>query len=299
MSDDIKHECGLAFIRLRKPFSYYLQKHGSVTYGLNKLYLLMEKQHNRGQDGAGVANIKLDMLPGERYISRYRSIKKSPIQDIFDHINDRFKQLHDENPDSLFWKIDFLLKHQPDWLKPNYVRRNFHFGNKDNGSTINGVATTTGAGIGGRCTAMFVDEFSRIETPKAAAVLSGTADTTRCRIFNYTYWGPKSHPSYELAERKDIRQLRLHWTLHPEKRVGLYHYDDSLKRVVVDDPGYEFDPDYIHVKDGKTRSPWYDSEERRRNDPQGMALDVEGEHRRADHRARRSGDPRPHHGRAG
>lgn len=70
----------------------------------------MEKQHNRGQDGAGVANIKLDMLPGERYISRYRSIKKSPIQDIFDHINDRFKQLHDENPDAL---------KNPDFLKKN------------------------------------------------------------------------------------------------------------------------------------------------------------------------------------
>jgi len=64
MSDDIKHECGLAYIRLRKPFSYYLQKHGSVTYGLNKLYLLMEKQHNRGQDGAGVACVKLDLPAG-------------------------------------------------------------------------------------------------------------------------------------------------------------------------------------------------------------------------------------------
>ena len=73
MSDQIKHECGIAFIRLRKPLEYYIQKYGSVTYGLNKLYLLMEKQHNRGQDGAGVGNIKLDMPPGSRYISRVRS----------------------------------------------------------------------------------------------------------------------------------------------------------------------------------------------------------------------------------
>ena len=74
MSDVIKHECGIAVIRLRKPLSYYIDKYGSPTYGMNKLYLLMEKQHNRGQDGAGVANIKIDQKPGQRYISRYRSI---------------------------------------------------------------------------------------------------------------------------------------------------------------------------------------------------------------------------------
>lgn len=110
MSDAIKHECGIALLRLKKPLQYYQEKYKTPFYGINKLHLLMEKQHNRGQDGAGVANIKLDMLPGERYISRYRSIKKSPIQDIFDHINDRFKQLHDENPDSL---------KNPDFLKKN------------------------------------------------------------------------------------------------------------------------------------------------------------------------------------
>jgi amidophosphoribosyltransferase len=109
MSDAIKHECGIALLRLKKPLQYYQEKYKTPFYGINKLHLLMEKQHNRGQDGAGVANIKLDMLPGERYISRYRSIKKSPIQDIFDHINDRFKQLHDENPDSLK-NTDFLKK---------------------------------------------------------------------------------------------------------------------------------------------------------------------------------------------
>ena len=73
MSDAIQHECGLAFIRLRKPFSYYQQKHGTVLYGLNKLYLLMEKQHNRGQDGAGVATVKLDTEPGYTFLNRVRS----------------------------------------------------------------------------------------------------------------------------------------------------------------------------------------------------------------------------------
>ncbi len=75
MSDEIKHECGLAFIRLRKPFSYYLQKYGTATWGLNKLYLLMEKQHNRGQDGAGVAAVKLNVEPGYPFLHRIRSIE--------------------------------------------------------------------------------------------------------------------------------------------------------------------------------------------------------------------------------
>ncbi len=74
MSEQIKHECGIAMIRLRKPLQYYIDKYGSPTYAINKLYLLMEKQHNRGQDGVGVANIKINVPPGHRYISRYRSI---------------------------------------------------------------------------------------------------------------------------------------------------------------------------------------------------------------------------------
>ena len=84
MSDQIKHECGIAMIRLLKPLEFYREKYGTSFYGLNKMYLLMEKQHNRGQDGAGLANIKLDVEPGARYISRYRSNSNKPIQDIFD-----------------------------------------------------------------------------------------------------------------------------------------------------------------------------------------------------------------------
>ncbi len=90
MSDQIKHECGIALIRLLKPLEYYIDKYGTPLYGLNKLYLLMEKQHNRGQDGAGVANIKLDVEPGKRYISRYRSVASDPIRDIFERINEKF-----------------------------------------------------------------------------------------------------------------------------------------------------------------------------------------------------------------
>jgi amidophosphoribosyltransferase len=99
MSDDIKHECGLAFIRLRKPFSYYLQKYGSVLYGLNKLYLLMEKQHNRGQDGAGMAAVKLNVEPGYPFLHRIRSNAPQSIADLFATIGKEVAELEKYQPD--------------------------------------------------------------------------------------------------------------------------------------------------------------------------------------------------------
>jgi amidophosphoribosyltransferase len=99
MSDDIKHECGLAFIRLRKPFSHYLQKYGTVLYGLHKLYLLMEKQHNRGQDGAGIAAVKLDVEPGHPFLNRIRSIANQPLADIFSKILGEVTELEKYQPD--------------------------------------------------------------------------------------------------------------------------------------------------------------------------------------------------------
>lgn len=109
MSDPIKHECGIALLRLKKPLEFYLDKYGTAFYGLNKMHLLMEKQVNRGQDGAGLANIKFDMQPGERYISRYRSIDPKPIHDIFSHVNKRFKEIGKEDP-ALLKDVDYLKK---------------------------------------------------------------------------------------------------------------------------------------------------------------------------------------------
>jgi amidophosphoribosyltransferase len=109
MSDAIKHECGIALLRLKKPLEFYLDKYGTAFYGLNKMQLLMEKQHNRGQDGAGLANIKFDMDPGDRYISRVRSIQKNPIQDIFEQVNARLMQIQREDP-KLLKDIRFLKK---------------------------------------------------------------------------------------------------------------------------------------------------------------------------------------------
>ena len=101
MSDAIKHECGIALLRLKKPLEFYKEKYGTAFYGIKKMYLLMEKQHNRGQDGAGFASIKLDVEPGERYISRVRSNDAQPIQDVFDQINQRVNEELSSNPEYL------------------------------------------------------------------------------------------------------------------------------------------------------------------------------------------------------
>ena len=110
MSDAIKHECGIAMVRLLKPLDYYIKKYGTATYGLDKMYLMMEKQHNRGQDGAGIANIKFDVEPGQRYISRYRSNADQPIKEIFGKINNKFQEVYDKDP---------ALMKDADWLKKN------------------------------------------------------------------------------------------------------------------------------------------------------------------------------------
>ncbi|HEY8399886.1 MAG TPA: class II glutamine amidotransferase, partial [Cytophagaceae bacterium] len=110
MSDSIKHECGIALIRLRKPYQYYIDKYNTPLYGINKLYLLMEKQHNRGQDGAGVATIKIGVEEGKRYISRYRSVDNQPISVIFNKINKKFKKVLRGNKEKI---------NDAEWLNEN------------------------------------------------------------------------------------------------------------------------------------------------------------------------------------
>jgi len=110
MSDQIKHECGIALIRLLKPLTYYQEKYGTSLYGLNKLYLLMEKQHNRGQDGAGIATIKLDMKPGNRYISRYRAMGSKAVSEIFEYVQKKFVDIQQHEPEKM---------KDAEWLKQN------------------------------------------------------------------------------------------------------------------------------------------------------------------------------------
>lgn len=110
MSDSIKHECGIALIRLLKPLSYYQEKYGTSMFGINKLYLLMEKQHNRGQDGAGIASIKFDVKPGNRYISRYRSMAPNAVADIFEYVQKKFSAVQRAYPEEF---------KDANWLKEN------------------------------------------------------------------------------------------------------------------------------------------------------------------------------------
>ena len=115
MSEPILHECGIAMIRLLKPLEYYLEKYGTATYGLNKLYLLMEKQHNRGQDGAGIANIKFDVEPGNKFISRERSNADAPIKAVFDKDKKKIKEFSkyfncsETSSEKLFFKQNFKI----------------------------------------------------------------------------------------------------------------------------------------------------------------------------------------------
>lgn len=110
MSDQIKHECGIAVVRLLKPLDFYLQKYGTAFYGLQKLHLLMQKQHNRGQDGAGIASIKFDMQPGTKYINRIRSNSNAPIKDIFNQVYDKLHEIGEKQPMGML---------DVEWLKQN------------------------------------------------------------------------------------------------------------------------------------------------------------------------------------
>jgi len=110
MSDEIKHECGIALIRLLKPLEYYQSKYGSWMYGLQRLYLLMEKQHNRGQDGAGLATLKFDLAPGKKYIHRFRSNGQAPIKEVFAEVNGYHTAIDEKNPE---------LLNDPVWAREN------------------------------------------------------------------------------------------------------------------------------------------------------------------------------------
>jgi hypothetical protein len=194
-----------------------------------------------------------------------------------------------EEPDCLFWKIDFILSYLPDWMVPDGMirRRKRGFRNTANGSTITGQASTGKAGVGGRATAMFIDEFSQIDDD--FEVLRRTADTTSCRIFNFTHKSLDT-AAYELSMRADVRKLRMHWSMHPEKNQGLYRWDQERNIPEPLDRKYHFPPDYQFVTDGSPggpfaglRSPWYDYEERRRNDKRAVAMDLDIDPRGATH----------------
>lgn len=190
------------------------------------------------------------------------------------------KAVESEKPDSLFWKLDFVHKYLPDWLKPKIKRRDIYFGNEDNGSVIAGEASTGRAGVGGRATAMLVDEFAQIK--EDSEVMNRTSDTTGCRIFNSTHLGTGTE-FYELCQRRDVKKLVMHWTQHPEKSRGIYRYDRDKNRIEVLDKTYRypehFDFVYSEAPTGGpcpgVRSPWYDEQCGRKTNTRAVAMDLD------------------------
>lgn len=185
-----------------------------------------------------------------------------------------------EDSDCLMWKLDFVHEHLPDWMiKGQISRRKMGMTYLRTRSIITGQASTGKAGVGGRATAAFIDEFSQIEEDQQ--VLHRTADTTRCRIFNFTHVGLDT-AAYEISQRSDIQKLVLHWSQHPEKKKGLYQVDSKGKVEVVDKI-FAFAPDHQFVTDGSPtggpfpgiRSPWYDEECIRRKDQRQIAMDLD------------------------
>lgn len=201
-----------------------------------------------------------------------------------------------EEPDSLFWKIDFLHRYLPTWLcgpikrgsknqdsiGPGIRRKKLSFTYEETDSYITGEASTGKAGVGGRATAIFADEFSQIA--EARSVLHRTSDTTNCRIFNGTHLGVGT-TFYDLTDPRTpigayIDKLQLHWSLHPDKRRGLYK---ATAPVQVLDADYKFAPDYPFVCDGSPtggpfpglRSPWYDEQCRRKGSRRAVAMDLD------------------------
>lgn len=181
------------------------------------------------------------------------------------------------DPDCLFWKLHFVLDRLPSWMVAGIEPRKMAF-NFANGSSINGQASTGKAGVGGRATAMFIDEFSQIA--EDFEVLHRTSDTTGCRIFNGTHRGTGT-AFHELSERVDMRKLTMHWTQHPDKRKGLYHFQDN--KIEVLDKTYHFPADFTFALSEAPaggphpglRSPWYDAQCLRKGNPRAVAMDLD------------------------
>lgn len=189
-----------------------------------------------------------------------------------------------DDPDSLFWKLLFMIKYLPSWLRPNYTRNHLHLKNDDNNSTIEGVTTTSDSARGGRCTAMLVDEFAAV--PDGHGILSATRDVTRCRLFNSTHKGAAT--AFYALSIGNIQKLVLHWSIHPEKNKSLYYSDKDGVLHILDNSGdgqtvymahtrkkYKFPDEYPFVLDGKLRSPWYDNECDRAAHPMEIAQELD------------------------
>lgn len=172
-----------------------------------------------------------------------------------------------EEPKSLFWKVDFILKNLPSWMVPDYKRTHMKLKNHDNDSVIAGESTNKNFARGGRATAILLDEFAAVEVD-ADAVLASSADATKCRIFNSTHLGTGTafyRTVSHLKSHSPDDVLVLHWKEHPEKRKGLYQADEN-GRIQKLDPGFVYPEGYNFNPDGRLRSVAYDEENKTRDD---------------------------------
>lgn len=202
------------------------------------------------------------------------------------------KAVDDGTSKCLFWKIDYILAHLPEWMgevknknnEGQIYRKEYHFRNERLMTEITGEASTSKAGVGGRATAIFLDEFSQIR--EAWQVLDRTTNTSGCRIFNGTHMGTNT-AFFELCVKagrsKHLKKIVMHWSLHPDKTRGLYRWDAERKRVNYLDYGYVYDADFNPVCDGSPaggpfpgmRSPWYDKICEKMGNQRGIAADLD------------------------
>jgi len=182
-----------------------------------------------------------------------------------------------DDPDALFSKLDFVYKNQPGWLRPQMNRTSLHFYNLNTSSTMDGSSTTSDTARGGRRTAILLDEFASV--PDGYAVMQSTSQTTNCRIFNSTPKGA-GNAFAALAKKPDIVRFRLHWSQHPDKKLGLYTSKDGTLEQL--DRTYPFPLDYPFIRDGKVRSPWYDEQCRRAAHPAEIAAELDIDYQASD-----------------
>ncbi len=189
------------------------------------------------------------------------------------------KAVESESPNCLFWKIDFMHEHLPDWFG-KVKRRDLSIEYLKSKSMVTGEASTGRAGVGGRATTAFVDEFPLIK--EAALVRQRTSDTANVRFFNGTHQGTDTE-FYDLCNTPEVAQLTVHWTQHPEKRKGLYRYDVAKGAIEVLDKTYHYPPDFQFVMSEAPaggpypglRSPWYDAQVARKGTTRAVAIDLD------------------------
>jgi len=189
-----------------------------------------------------------------------------------------------EDPDCLFWKLMFIIEHEPDFImkEGNFNKTHLHLQNKLNGSVIDGASTTGDVARGGRCSSMMLDEFASV--PEGFEVLKATRDTANSRIFNSTPKGA-SNAFYDIGYNTEIMKLRFHWSKDPRKNMGLYTIDENKNLKILDPEcrgyfrvgrvDYFYPDEYPFVLDGKLRSPWYDHQCKRAAHPTEIAQELD------------------------